>query len=236
MKPARGRRVVAVRIGGVGAWAATGLPRPLPGSFFVPSAREVAPRLLGHWLVRRTPDGLAGGLIVETEAYLWDDPACHAYRGPTRRNRAMFGPPGRAYVYFIYGNHWCFNAVCRPEGVGEAVLIRAIEPTVGAEWMASRRPGRSLVELTNGPAKFCQALAIDRAHDGVDLTAESVVFLGENPDRSTVIASGGPLVTTVRVGIRQAADWPLRFYLGGSAWVSRRIGVPSGGGRAMLRA
>jgi len=135
----------------------------------------------------------------------------------------MFGPPGRAYVYFIYGNHWCFNAVCQPAGVGEAVLIRAIEPTVGAEFMAGRRPGRSILELTNGPAKFCQALGIDRLHDGVDLTGtDPTLFLGENPRRTESLEQLGPVVTTTRVGLSKAADLPLRFYLDRSRWVSRR--------------
>ena len=135
---------------------------PLPRSFYAASAALVAPRLLGHWLLRRTPEGFSGGLIVETEAYLADDPACHAFKGETVRNRSMFGPAGRAYVYFIYGNHWCFNAVCRPPGIGEAVLVRALEPTFGAAWMQGRRPVAREVELSNGPAKLCQALAIDR--------------------------------------------------------------------------
>lgn len=196
---------------------------PLAGAFFKPDARQVALELLGHWLVRRTPEGMVAGLIVETEAYLYDDPASHAFRGPTPRNRAMFGPAGRAYVYFIYGNHWCFNAVCQPEGVGEAVLIRAIEPSVGAERMALRRPGRSLLELTNGPAKLCEALSIDRELDGADLTSsDSPVFLAENPERALALAERGPILTTRRIGIRLAADLPLRFHLERSPWVSRR--------------
>ncbi len=195
----------------------------LPPAFFKPDARRVARELLGHWLVRSTREGMAAGLIVETEAYLHDDPACHAFRGATRRNRSMFGPPGRAYVYFIYGNHWCFNAVCQPEGIGEAVLIRAIEPSVGAEQMSMRRPGRGLIELTNGPAKLCQALSIDRELDGVDLTSSgSSVYFAENPERALALAERGPIVTTTRIGIRQAADQLLRFHLERSPWVSRR--------------
>ena len=197
--------------------------RPLPRAFYEPSAKEVAPQLLGHWLVRRTVDGLVGGCIVETEAYLREDPACHAFRGLTRRNAAMFGPAGRAYVYFIYGNHWCFNAVCRPEGVGEAVLIRAIEPAFGREWMERRRPGRTLIELTNGPGKFCQALAIDRDLDGADLTTtRSAVFVACNPKREEWVKDCGPLLTSARIGITAAADWPLRFYAAASRWVSGR--------------
>jgi DNA-3-methyladenine glycosylase len=196
---------------------------PLPRRFYAPSAREVAPKLLGHWLVRRTESGLSGGRIVETEAYLREDPACHGYRGMTRRNAVMFGPPGRAYVYFIYGNHWCFNAVCQPEGIGEAVLIRAIEPAFGLEWMARRRPGRQMGDWTNGPGKFCQALAIDRELDGTDLTsADSPLFIARNSRRDWWIMKTGPVTTTARIGITAAADWPLRFHLAGSRWVSGR--------------
>ncbi len=114
-------------------------PVPLPRAFYEPPADKVAPRLLGHWLLRRTRRGWCGGPIVETEAYLWDDPACHAAPGLRPRNRVMFGPPGHAYVYFIYGAHYCVNAVCRPAGTGEAVLIRAIEAVVGQEIMEENR-------------------------------------------------------------------------------------------------
>jgi DNA-3-methyladenine glycosylase len=207
---------------------------PLPRRFYVPSARDVAPKLLGHWLVRRTDSGLSGGRIVETEAYLREDPACHGYRGMTRRNAAIFGPPGRAYVYFIYGNHWCFNAVCQGEGIGEAVLIRAIEPAFGLDWMAKRRPGREMIDWTNGPGKFCQALDIDRALDGTDLTStDSPLFIARNLRRDWWITKTGPVTTTVRIGITAAADWPLRFFLAGSRWVSGRrlpFGKPGKGG------
>jgi DNA-3-methyladenine glycosylase len=196
---------------------------PLPRDFYEPSAEIVAPRLLGHWLLRRTEDGLSGGLIVETEAYLADDPACHAFQRETVRTRAMYGPPGHAYVYFIYGNHWCFNAVCRPAGMAEAVLIRAIESNFGAQWMQARRATERTVELTNGPAKLCQALAIDRSLDTVDLcSAASAIFIAENPGRSSLLKRCGPVVTTTRIGITKAAERRLRFYLEGSAYVSKR--------------
>src|SRR5436190_22795110 len=131
-------------------------PAPLPRSFFQPSARVVAPKLLGHWLLRRAPDGSwAGGEIVETEAYLADDPASHGFRGETARNRSMFGPFGRAYVYFIYGNHYCVNAVCRPQGCAEAVLVRAITACLGEASMRARRPVADVHQLSSGPAILC---------------------------------------------------------------------------------
>lgn len=196
---------------------------PLPQSFYEPSAEAVAPRLLGHWLILRTPSGFSGGIIVETEAYLAHDPACHGFKRETARNRAMYGPPGRAYVYFIYGNHWCFNAVCRPIGMPEAVLVRAIEPTFEIDWMRTNRSGVKALDLTNGPAKFCAALGIDRRFDAVDLCdASSPLLIAGNPEREALVATLGPTITTKRVGITQAADWPLRFYLDGSRYVSRR--------------
>src|SRR2546430_1487789 len=112
----------------------------LPESFYALSAKVVAPRLLGHWLVRNTPEGPCGGPIVEVEAYLRNDPACHGAPGPTPRNRVMFGAPGHGYVYLIYGYHFCVNAVCQPAGVAEAVLIRAIEPAFGDKLMHAARP------------------------------------------------------------------------------------------------
>ncbi len=197
--------------------------RPLPRAFYEPSAEAVAPALLGQWLVRHTPAGPCGGPIVETEAYLAGDPACHAFNGPTARNRVMWGPPGHGYVYFIYGNHWCFNVVCRPAGSAEAVLIRALEPAIGLELMEKRRAVRDPRQLTNGPGKLCAAMDIDRAFDGIDLCdAQSPLFIARNPALKNFLKQRGPIITTTRVGIVKAAALPLRFYLGGSGFISRK--------------
>lgn len=196
--------------------------RPLPAAFFAPSAEVVARRLLGHFLVRRTPNGFAGGLIVETEAYLADDPACHGFKRETPRNRSMYGPPGRAYVYFIYGNHHCFNAVCRAPGVPEAVLIRAVAPRFGLEWIRAQRPGVTPSQLTNGPGKLCAALDIGRALDGTDLDDNRApIFLAANPRLTATRRALGPVRVTPRIGITLAAHLPLRFLLAGSPWVSK---------------
>jgi DNA-3-methyladenine glycosylase len=197
--------------------------RPLPRAFYGPSAREVARRILGHWLIRNTPDGPCGGPIVEAEAYLVGDPACHGAPGLTARNRVMFGPPGHAYVYLIYGLHHCVNAVCRPAGVAEALLVRAIEPALGQERMRAARPGAAGNGLTNGPAKVCEALRIGRELDGADLCeASSPLYIGENPGVRGFRAARGGVVVTTRVGITRGAERLLRFYLEGSPSVSRR--------------
>lgn len=194
---------------------------PLPRSFFEPSAKIVAPNLLGHWLLRQTPEGICGGAIVETEAYLRDDPACHAAMGPTPRNQVMFGEPGYGYVYFIYGCHYCVNAVCSPKDVGEAVLIRAVEPDFGLDSMRLRRPVARAGELTNGPAKLCQALAIDRRLNGADLCGgSSAMIIARNPQWESFRGQHGPVATSPRIGISKAARLPLRFFLKKSSYVS----------------
>ncbi|MBI4661656.1 MAG: DNA-3-methyladenine glycosylase [Verrucomicrobia bacterium] len=202
---------------------------PLPDQFFRPSASAVAPLLLGHWLIRMTEEGPCGGPIVEVEAYLADDPACHAFNGETPRNRTMWGPPGQAYVYLIYGYHFCVNAVCCPQGTAEAVLIRAIEPSVGETLLQRNRPARTRGDLTNGPAKLCAAMRIDRRLDGTNLCdARSPLFIGTNPDIRRFQETHGPVVATTRVGISKAAELPLRFYLAGSLFVSQRTRKRSG--------
>ena len=197
--------------------------KPLPKSFYEPSAKIVAPLLLGHWLIRNTPAGPCGGAIVETEAYLSDDPACHGAPGPTPRNRVMFGAPGHGYVYLIYGYHFCVNAVCRPTGVAEAVLIRALEPVFGESLMQQSRSVAKPRDLTSGPAKLCEAMRINRGLDGIELCdPASALFIAENAEVEEFRRTRGPLVTTTRIGITRAAAMPLRFYLGGSPFVSRR--------------
>ncbi len=196
---------------------------PLPRSFYEPTADVVARKVLGHWLIRNAPDGACGGMIVETEAYIAGDEACHAFGGETDRNRVMWGPPGHSYVYFIYGNHWCENIVCQRAGLAEAVLIRAIEPVLGLEAMRARRTVAKPHELTNGPGKLCAAMDISRAQNGADLCdAASPLFIARNPALKTFLRERGPVVTTTRIGINRAAALPLRFYLDGSPFVSRR--------------
>ena len=196
--------------------------RPLPRRFYEPSAQEVAPALLGHWLVRNTSNGPCGGPIVETEAYLIGDPACHGTPGPTARNRVMFGEPGHGYVYLIYGNYFCMNVVCQPPGVAEAVLIRSIEVALGEVSMRRRRQVDAVRDLTNGPGKLCLAMDIDRRLDGMDLCdAKSRLFVARNPAVLKFRQERGPMVTTTRIGLTKAAHMPLRFYLEGSPFVSK---------------
>jgi len=144
--------------------------------------------------------------IVETEAYLpLVDPSCHAYRGPTKRNASVFGRPGTAYVYFIYGNHFCLNVTTERPGIGAAVLIRAAEPLEGIEAMRRRRPGVADSRLASGPGNLCRAMSIDRADDGVDLSS------GDLPIEPAQQGSGRLLVGP-RIGLSVAASWPLRFF------------------------
>jgi DNA-3-methyladenine glycosylase len=197
--------------------------RPLPRDFYEPSAKVVAPALLGHWLIRNTASGPCGGAIVETEAYVVGDPACHGAPGPTARNRVMFGAPGHGYVYLIYGYYYCMNAVCQPHGVAEAVLIRAVEVDLGEGLMRKRRVVDETRDLTNGPGKLCVAMDIDRGLNGVDLCdASSPLFIARNPAVKAFRRAIGPIIITTRVGLTRAADLPLRFYLEKSPFVSRR--------------
>jgi len=193
---------------------------PLPREFYLQGTLDAARGLLGAVVVRRLPSGeVLRGIIVETEAYLTGDPACHAYRGKTARNAAMFGPPGHAYVYFTYGLHMMLNLVCAPEGVAEGVLIRALEPIQGVEAMRALRGGIAHTrQIANGPGKLAQALALTRlVHNELDVT-------DGGSELQVVPGSGEPFetVTRTRIGISQGMDLPWRFYIAGNANVSRR--------------
>lgn len=190
--------------------------RPLPASFYARDTVRVARELLGCFLVAEVGGQLCGGRIVEVEAYVGPhDPADHGYRNrKTRRNAALFGPPGTAYVYFIYGSHWCFNAVTEREGYPAAVLIRALEPLWGIELMARRRGRGETKLLCSGPGRLCQALGIDGSFNGAPLDRGPLrILAGDGSSREVEI---GP-----RVGITRAANWPLRFSLKSSPYRSR---------------
>jgi DNA-3-methyladenine glycosylase len=193
-------------------------------AFFEGRPEEIAPALLGMVLAHRTEAGVLAGRIVEAEAYLGPhntppDPAAHSYRGPTPRNRVLFGPAGHAYVYAIYGRYFCMNISCQPEEQAGCVLLRALEPVAGTEQMARNRgleAGAAARELTSGPSRLCQALGLTReGHNGLDLlTAASPLGLLEDGWKP------GRIVVTPRIGIKDAVDWPLRFAVAGNACVS----------------
>lgn len=205
--------------------SATNSLSKLPHTFYARPTVEVARDLIGKTLYRQTSDGVTAGLIVETEAYVAAiDPASHGYRGKTSRNAAMFGSPGHAYVYFTYGMHYCLNVVTEGEGIAAAVLLRALEPTVGLALMRSRRGERIADrDLARGPGRLCAAMALTIADNGLDLCGDTL-WLSETPE----FQASAPVVATPRIGIRQAADWPWRFVLAGSPWVSgRKVALPS---------
>jgi DNA-3-methyladenine glycosylase len=198
---------------------------PLPPEFYDRDTEVVARELLGAVLEHRSGSGVTAGRIVEVEAYLGPhDPACHAATGLTPRNRHLHGPPGTAYVYFIYGVHWCVNAVTREAGHGSAVLVRALEPLEGLPLMRRRRGPVADRDLANGPGKLCQALGIDRAFDGAPLHRGRLRIR-----RGTPVAEGD-VVVTPRIGISRATDWPLRFLVKNSEWVSRARPSPARSG------
>ena len=193
---------------------------PLPRSFYLRPTLKVARELLGKYLVRRTRRGDLIGRIVEVEAYLGErDPASHAYNGRTPRNEVMFRKGGHLYVYFTYGMHFCSNVVTEDEHIGRAVLLRAVEPVRGKEIMirrrGARRPGIKEHDLTNGPAKLCQAFRIARRQNGADLCGNEIYVA-----KGTKIAPSS-IGVSPRIGISRAVRRRWRFYIKGNPWVSR---------------
>lgn len=210
--------------------------RTLPLAFYQShDTLPLAQLLLGCELVHHTPAGTTAGIIVETEGYLTDDPACHAYRRQTARNAAMFGPAGTLYVYQIYNHYHCINVVSGPAGVGEAVLIRALEPTEGLDLMALRRNEAFKTgfaryrnhtldastaigqrNLCNGPAKLTIAMGIDRGiHNGASLVSSALYIRGP-------VLHDFDRVTTTRIGISQGVDLPYRYYIKSNRFVSKK--------------
>ncbi len=212
----------------------------LPRNFYTRRTLTVAKELLGKIYVRKIGSNYLTGMIVETEAYLFNDPACHAFRGMTERNKVMFNEGGFLYVYFTYGMHYCANVVTFKEGLGEAVLIRAVQPINGIEammknrfpdvgkikfrvnrhlppkrWRTSKGDGQ-LKNLTNGPAKFAQAFHLTKSQSGIDLCGKEIFIIveGETIPKSKIAA-------TTRIGISEAKEKKWRFYIKGNAWVSR---------------
>ena len=186
----------------------------LPQTFFTTNADQLAPELLGCTLVHDTPEGLTEGLIVETEAYSQEDAASHSYKGETARTRAMFGPAGHAYIYFTYGMHYCFNVVSGQKGHGQGVLIRALQPITGIELMKKRRGKEN--DLCNGPSKLVQAMGITKADYGKPLFGNDELFI-KRENSPKIDIQKGP-----RIGITQAKDAPLRFWIKDNTYVSKR--------------
>jgi DNA-3-methyladenine glycosylase len=200
----------------------------LPTSFYEQSTLELARQLLGKTLVvlpEGDESGATAGIIVETEGYIGaDDPACHAYTGRTRRNDILWGEPGMAYTYFTYGNHWMINVVAGPPDYAAAVLIRAVQPGLGLECMRERRSLHLLKgkpddrQLTNGPGKLCQAMAVDGSFNGQSFQGPRL-YLTQTP--AALRLAPFETVVTTRIGITRAVDFPWRYYVKGNRFVSR---------------
>lgn len=186
----------------------------LAPSFFNRSTIEVAKALLGCYLINETKEGTTIGKIVETEAYLSNDPASHSFNGKTKRNEPMFSHPGTIYIYFTYGMYHCFNIATKEKGIGEAVLIRSLEPIKGIELMKKRRKTDNIKELCNGPAKLVQALGISKELNNSQINSSSLKIL--QPDDNKI-----KIIKTRRVGISKGADLPLRFFIKDNNFISK---------------
>jgi len=194
----------------------------LPQAFYEQDTIAIAKKLLGCYLAHIEDEKTTIGRIVETEAYILNDPACHAFRGKTKRNRVLFGPAGHAYVYLIYGMYYCLNAVTGQDGTGQAVLIRALEPVKGISSMQERRGTKELRLLCNGPGKLTQALAIDISFNGLSLFSGPIQLWSLDSLPGSWAIGADDIVKTTRVGISRAKDALLRFYLKGNTCISRK--------------
>jgi DNA-3-methyladenine glycosylase len=211
--------------------------KPLDRAFYSRDPRRVARELLGKVLIRQTPGIYLSARIVEVEAYLGkNDPAAHSFAGNTARTSVLFGPPGYAYVYFIYGNHYCLNVSCEPDGQAGGVLFRAVEPIAGIDEMARARgitvqSSRDLPKLTSGPGRLAEAFGITRVRDnGCDLTSSnSSLWIGDDGFRARNIR------TTIRIGITKAAERPLRYVLASNPFVSGKKLLNQAPGRTPRR-
>jgi DNA-3-methyladenine glycosylase len=200
-------------------------PDPLNRKELLKETAALAQFLIGKLVVRAFPDTLATARIVETEAYLAGDAASHSFRGPTPRNRVMFGPPGYAYVYLAYGVSYMLNVSSAGEGAGEAVLIRAAEPVAGLDAMRRQRGEVPARDLMRGPGRLAKALDIDRRLDGADLCNAGEIWLASDGAKS------GEIGVSARIGITRDADRPLRFFLKGSKFVSGPASLNGGAAR-----
>lgn len=192
-------------------------------SFFLQDTVRVAREILGSILIRKVDGKILSGRIVEAEAYLHDDPACHAFRGMTERTRVMFGEAGHSYVYFTYGMHHCFNVVTNHIGKGEAVLIRALEPIEGIETMYLNRGEKAKkdTDLLSGPGKICQAMQLSKSESGIDLLESDILYIEKRP-----LHKGEAVGSSTRVGLTIATEQPWRFFIKNNPYVSK--GKPSG--------
>lgn len=190
---------------------------PLSRRFYNRNVAVAARALLGHFLIHTAAAGTTLGRIVEVEAYLSEgDSACHAARGKTPRNAAMFGPPGHAYVYAIH-SRWCLNAVTEPAGVACAVLVRAVEPLEGIELMRERRQREPLLDLARGPGRLCQAFGIDKALNTWDMTLGERLWIAR---ARQPLARSEAVGISPRIGVTSAHELPLRFFIADNRWVS----------------
>ncbi len=202
--------------------------KPLPRSFYLQPTVQAARKLLGKYFIHRTDKHILTAKIVEVEAYRFNDPASHSFRGKTIRNSVMFREGGHLYVYFTYGMHFCANVVTGKEEIGEAVLIRAVEPLTGIDIMAKRRfagfhiagklvlDNKSLIGLTNGPAKFCQAFGITKKENGLDLLNSRIIITeGESISPKSIGKSS-------RIGIKSGLEKQWRFFIRGNPWVLKK--------------